>query len=86
MAKLLSTAWTEYKPGDVVPTSGIYKVTHDPAHTEEHEVTCVKGKIFPPCRDCHHPRFVLVRTTQHVAIEDHELFKGPALRSPLRSS
>jgi hypothetical protein len=22
-----------YKPGDTVPASGIYKVTHDPKHT-----------------------------------------------------
>ena len=63
----------EYKPGDEVPRSGIYLVTHDPAHTPAHEVTCVKGKAFPPCRTCRHPRFKLVRAAHH--IETHEHFK-----------
>ena len=63
----------EFKPGEKVEKSGIYKVTHDPAHAEEHEVTCVAGKTFPPCRDCRHPRFVLVRHAQH--IESHKHFK-----------
>lgn len=64
---------TEYKPGDIVPASGIYRVTHDPRHAEPHEVTCIKGKIFPPCRTCQHPRFALVREAQH--IEDHPHFR-----------
>jgi len=64
---------TEYKPGDEVPASGIYRVTHDPRHTEEHEVTCIKGKVFPPCRGCKHPRFVLVHAAHH--IENNEWFK-----------
>lgn len=59
----------EFKPGETVPTSGIYKVTHDQAHTQSHEVTCVYNDIFPPCRDCKHPRFVLVRAAQHIASE-----------------
>ena len=62
-----------YKPGDTVPSSGIYRVTHDPQHTQEHEVTCIAGKIFPPCRGCNHPQFVLVRAAHH--IETHEHFK-----------
>lgn len=62
-----------YKPGDQVPKSGIYRVTHDPAHAQEHEVTCVAGKVFPPCRGCPHPRFVLVRAAWH--IDTHEHFK-----------
>ena len=67
--------WTGlFKPGEKVPKSGIYRVLHDPAHHEEHEVTCVYGKIFPTCntKGCH-PRFVAVRLAQHV--ESHEHFK-----------
>jgi hypothetical protein len=30
---------TEYKPGDKVERSGIYRVIHDDEHTKEHEVT-----------------------------------------------
>ena len=62
----------EFKPGDEVPDSGIYKVTHD-VHSLPHEVTCVKGKIFPPCKSCRHPRFVLIRAAHH--IENHEHFR-----------
>jgi hypothetical protein len=62
-----------FKPGDTVPASGIYKVIHDPAHAQEHDVTCIYGKTFPPCRGCKHPRFVLKMGAQH--IETHEHFK-----------
>ena len=57
----------EFKPGEEVPESGIYMVLHDGAHTPPHEVTCVEGKVFPPCHCCK-PRFVLVRVTQHVNV------------------
>jgi hypothetical protein len=62
-----------FKPGDRCEQSGIYKVTHDPAHAQEHEVTCVRGKDFPPCGVCKHPRFKLVRAARH--IETHEFFR-----------
>lgn len=56
-----------YKPGDKVPNSGIYRVTHDPEHTQAHEVTCVYDETFPPCNHCgDHPRFVLVRAAIHI--------------------
>lgn len=65
---------TEYKPGQKVPESGIYRVTHDKNHAKEHEVTCVKGHVFPPCKGCgQHPRFTLQRAAHHV--ENHELFR-----------
>jgi hypothetical protein len=56
----------EFKPGDKVLKSGIYKVMHD-SKTQSHEVTCVEGEPFPPCNSCGHPKYVLVRATQHVA-------------------
>jgi len=40
---------TTYKPGEKVPKSGIYLVLHDQNHEQQHEVTCIMGKIFPPC-------------------------------------
>ena len=52
---------------------GVYRVVHDSTHSQEHEVTCVYGKKFPPCRGCRHPRFVLVRAAHH--IDTHEHFK-----------
>jgi hypothetical protein len=62
-----------FKPGDKVLASGIYRVIHDPNHTEPHDVTCVFGKTFPPCGGCKHPRFTLKVRAQH--IESHEHFK-----------
>jgi hypothetical protein len=63
-----------YKPGDEVPTSGIYQVVHDTVHNEEHEVTAVVGEPFPPCNHCgQHPRFRLVHAAHH--IQRHEFFK-----------
>lgn len=62
-----------FEPGEKVPRSGIYRVVHDPEHEQEHEVTCVYGKRFPPCHGCAHPRFVLQRAAQH--IEQNEHFK-----------
>lgn len=65
---------TEYKPGEKVPQSGIYKVIHDKNHRQEHEVTAVMNEHFPPCNHCGpHPRFVLVRAAHHIA--NHEAFK-----------
>lgn len=61
-----------YKPGDDVEASGIYKVTHDPKHGGEHEVTVVFGKRFPPCKGCgDHPRFKAVKLAQHIEHNDH---------------
>jgi hypothetical protein len=62
-----------FEPGDKVRASGIYRVIHDPEHAQAHEVTCVFGKTFPPCRGCKHPRYVLVRAAIH--IEKSEYFK-----------
>lgn len=64
-----------FEPGQQVPNSGIYQVLHDPAHRQPHEVTCVAGHRFPPCRGCRHPRFKLVRAAIHV--NSHEDFKSP---------
>ena len=65
---------TTYGPGQRVPRSGLYRVTHDAAHLAPHEVTCVIGEPFPPCRDCQHPRFVLSRAALHMS--EHMIFKA----------
>ena len=70
----MATVGNQFKPGEEVPISGIYKVVHDSYHAAEHEVTCVHGKRFPPCNHCgHRVRFVLVRAARHV--ETQENFK-----------
>jgi len=57
----------EYRPGEVVPYSGIYSVLHDRNHIQTHEVTCVHGEPFPPYRCCSHAvRYRLIRAAIHV--------------------
>jgi len=61
-----------FKPGDKVPHSGIYTVIHDSKHTQNHEVTCIYGKTFPPCNHCgNHPRFKLKEWAQHIEANEH---------------
>jgi hypothetical protein len=40
-----------HRPGEQVPKSGIYKVSHR-GHYHDHEVTCVSGEQFPRCHQC----------------------------------
>jgi hypothetical protein len=61
-----------FEPGEKVPRSGIYLVTHDNEHAKKHEVTCVYGKKFPPCNGCGpHPRFKAVRFAQHIEANEN---------------
>lgn len=64
---------TGKRPSDIVQVSGIYKVEHDTVHTQVHEVTCVKGEKFPPCRNCGSKvTYTLVREAVHLS-EDYRL-------------
>jgi hypothetical protein len=63
-----------YKPGNIIPESGVYAVTHEGDHHQPHDVTCIAGRKFPPCNTCgSHPLFVLRVAAIHV--EDHRSFK-----------
>jgi DTW domain-containing protein YfiP len=44
-------AATVYKPGDIVPDSGIYRIFHD-SHRLMHEATLLRGTRFPRCKHC----------------------------------
>jgi len=56
-----------FTPGQKVPQSGIYDVLHDPVHQNKHQVTCVHGEPFPPCRTCKHGvKFRLAIAAIHV--------------------
>jgi hypothetical protein len=60
-----------FTPGQTVQVSGIYDVLHDPAHTQRHQVTCVYGEPFPPCRTCKHGvRYRLAVAAIHVTSHD----------------
>jgi hypothetical protein len=61
-----------FKPGEECPISGVYRVVHDPAHTKDHEVTCIFSEKFPLCNNCGDGvRFVLERGAHHVDIDDN---------------
>ena len=69
-----------HRPGDLVPESGVYRVTHD-AHRLMHEATLLVGDRFPLCRQCKHAvRFEMLRTVKdpnkittghHAILEDY---------------
>ena len=70
----------KYRPGDVVPESGIYRVTHD-SHRLMHEATLLQDQRFPICKKCKHAvRFELRRAVKnptritsgyHAILEDY---------------
>jgi hypothetical protein len=61
----------EYKPGEIVPPSGIHTITHDPAHADmPHEVTLIKVRRFPTCRHCKGISFD-PHAAKHVGEIDH---------------
>lgn len=74
------TVRTKYKPGEVVPVSGIYRVTHE-SHRLMHEATLLEGDRFPLCKQCKRGvRFELRRAIQnptrissgyHAILEDY---------------
>ena len=58
-----------YGTGELVPESGIYKVSHS-AHRLPHEVTLLLGKIFPRCEKCGElVEFRLVRSAPHITTD-----------------
>jgi len=68
-----------FKPGDTVPTSGIYDVIHDKLdgenHADPHQITAISSMVFPPCRVCQGwVRFRLHLPAEHIEAHDH--FKG----------
>ena len=51
----------QFKPGESVHRSGVYRVYHD-SHRLMHEVTLLNRELFPSCKQCHNNiRFELFR-------------------------
>jgi hypothetical protein len=51
LPKEAKTTQNKYRPGQLVPESGVYRVTHK-SHRLMHEATLLKGDRFPMCRQC----------------------------------
>jgi hypothetical protein len=68
-----------YKPGQLVPISGIYVAMHE-MHRPEHEVVAIRGEEFPPCRVCRDEvRFYVASPVPHM-MHDFDL-TGPEPRA-----
>jgi hypothetical protein len=51
----------ELQAGQIVPESGVYRVTHDPMHAAAAAaVTFIRGRRFPKCPHCDKISFTLV--------------------------
>ena len=56
-----------YRADELVPHSGIYKVTHGRGHLPQHTVTCVSGEPFPACNVCgRRVTFILVEAAHFI--------------------
>jgi hypothetical protein len=56
------------KQGKKVRASGVYVVVHHGHKVKGHEVTCIAGHVFPPCRSCGKKvRYKAVRLAHHAA-------------------
>jgi hypothetical protein len=63
----LAKSNTKHRVGSKVPESGVYEVIHRDTHMKKHEVTCIKGTPFPPCRNCGKDvEFHLVHAAIHI--------------------
>jgi hypothetical protein len=61
MAKMRSAEQLSFKPGEIVPLSGVYCVEHH-SHRLMHNATLVSNIRFPRCKQCGNGvRFTLVR-------------------------
>jgi YjzC-like protein len=66
----------QFAPGEKVPISGIYDVTHDKIdgedHAGEHQITLSAGTLFPPCKACREwVRFRLYQAAEHPDATPH---------------
>jgi len=67
-----------YKPGQIVPVSGVFTAVHG-EHRAQHEVVAIRGEEFPSCRICKDEvRFHVVRPVPHMT-HDFDL-TGPGSR------
>ena len=49
-----------FTAGELVPYSGVYRITHTPPHTDEEAITLAQGNMFPLCVHCSQVSFMLV--------------------------
>jgi hypothetical protein len=66
----------KYRPGELAPITGIYRVTHGSRHRPAHDVVIIRGELLPACRTCFtNLTFEVVNAISHVT-HDWD-FSGP---------
>jgi hypothetical protein len=77
---LLGPITSEWKPGDTVDYSGVYRVSHGSGHamfpgsryTLQHQVICLAGQKFPLCHQCgNDPRFTRIADGEPIGSNEH---------------
>lgn len=69
-----------YKPGDSVPASGIYSVSHTQEHRGLQEVVLMVNHVFPDCEICQDAmQYQLVRAAPYIS-EDPDFSADEGLR------
>jgi hypothetical protein len=58
-----------FTSGELVPYSGVYRITHYPPHTDGEAITLAHGNNFPVCVHCSQVAFMLVSE-----LKDSDLF------------
>jgi hypothetical protein len=49
-----------FAAGELIPYSGVYRITHYPPHSDEEAITLTKGNPFPQCVRCAKVSFMLL--------------------------
>jgi hypothetical protein len=59
-------AESRFQPGDAVPCSGVYRISHA-QHREEHDGILLKAQVFPRCSVCgEQVRFALLQASNPI--------------------
>ena len=55
----------QLRPGEIVPESGVYRVSHEPTHVGAlSQLTFIRGRRFPGCPDCRVISFELLKSDE----------------------
>ena len=67
LAALKKVAEKNFRPGDVVPETGIYVILHQHNHDSRQELMLLSNAKFPRCRRCgDQVRFQLLRAVPYL--------------------
>jgi hypothetical protein len=55
----------QLRPGEIVPESGVYRVSHEPTHVGAlYQLTFIRGRRFPGCPHCRVISFELLKSDE----------------------